>query len=72
MMIHKGMKLKVDFNPHLWGDGLPDIQEVFVTSDDAPRELSSCSFIVVGRTMKEWHTISTNQVVKDNYQPALF
>ncbi|MDD3602344.1 MAG: hypothetical protein PHZ17_03395 [Sulfurovum sp.] len=72
ILIKKGSKIRVDFNHSKFRGPAPDIQEVFVTSDDEPRMLSSRKFLLVGKTMKDYITIGTEQVVLNNYQSTLF
>lgn len=68
IIIKKGDKLQVDFNPHRWGNGLPDIQEAYVMHDDAAQPLSNFTHILVGRTKKEFYTISVEQIILDNFK----
>lgn len=72
MLIQKGSKIKIDFNYHKFRGPAPDIQEVFITSDDAPRWLSSTTFLLVGKRMGDYITVGTEQVVFENYQTTLF
>jgi len=71
-LIQKGMKIKVDFNYSRFEGPQPVIKEVFITWDDEPRLFSQCKYLLVGKTMKEYITIGSEQVVLENHQPSLF
>ncbi len=68
IVIQKGDKLRIDFNPHRWGNGLPDIQEATVMHDDPPKRLSEFTSLLVGRTKNEFYSVSVNQVVLNGVQ----
>jgi len=71
--IRKGDKIKVYLNNHSFQRGQkPDVRVMFITSDDAPRLLSKCKTLLVGQHMKEYYSITPDQVIVNSYQPTLF
>lgn len=72
LMIHKGMRIKVDFNKHRFLGPNPDIQYAFIQADDQPRNLYDLSYVLVGRTKKEYHTVGTDAIITDHQQLTFF
>ena len=71
--IYKGVRLKVDMNPYKFEcRPVPDVHQMYVTSDDPPRMLSQCTTLLVGNTMKDFISITPDQVITERYQPTLF
>lgn len=68
IIIKKGDKLRIDFNPYRWGNGLPDIQEAYVMHDDPAQPLSNFETLLVGRVKNEFYSVSVSQVILDNFK----